>query len=306
MRVAFAGTPRFAATILRSLLDSEHEVGLAISQPDSRRGRGRKISPTPVAQLAREEGLALQQPERIGELAGDISRHDALVVAAYGQILRSDTLYAARYGAYNVHASLLPAYRGAAPVERTVMAGEEKTGVSIMRMDEGLDTGAVILRREVPIPTDMNAGTLTGVLASLGGVAMVEALTRIESGMAGFHEQDDSEATYAAKISAEDREIRWDRPAVEVRDQIRALAPHIGARTTHPDFDGPVKVLRSSVVREDGHPLGIGEIDSGQGHILVGCGEGVLKIEELQAPGGKQLPAEEFLRGNPFGGTFTR
>ena len=306
MKVAFAGTPQFAATILRSLLGSEHEVGLVISQPDSRRGRGRKTSPTPVAQLAREEGLALRQPERIGELADEISRHEALVVAAYGQILRADTLYAARYGAYNVHASLLPLYRGAAPIERAIMAGEKNTGVSIMRMDEGLDTGPVVLRREVPIPPDMNAGTLTNILASVGGEAMVEALTRVENGVAEFHEQDDAEATYAAKISAGDREIRWERPAVEVKDQIRALAPHIGARATHSDFDGPVKVLRSSAVQEDANPLGAGEIDSRQGRILVGCGTGVLEVEELQAPGGRSLPAAEFLRGNSFGGTFTR
>jgi methionyl-tRNA formyltransferase len=306
LKVAFAGTPQFAATILRGLLGSEHEVGLVISQPDSRRGRGRKTSPTPVAQLARDEGLALRQPERIGELADEISRHEALVVAAYGQILRADTLYATRYGAYNVHASLLPAYRGAAPIERSIMAGEEKTGVSIMRMDEGLDTGPVILRREVPIPPDMDAGTLTDILASAGGEAMVEALTRVENRVAEFHEQDDAEATYAAKISAEDREIRWERPAVEVKDQIRALAPHIGARATHPDFGGPVKVLRSSVVQEDGHFLGAGKIDSDRDRILVGCGTGVLEVEELQAPGGRPLPTAEFLRGNSFGGTFTR
>lgn len=306
MKVAFAGTPQFAAMSLRSLLDSEHEVGFVVSQPDSRRGRGRKKSPTPVAQLAQEEGLTLRQPELIGELVDEISRHEALVVAAYGQILRADTLYAARYGAYNVHASLLPAYRGAAPIERAIMAGEEKTGVSIMRMDEGLDTGPVIFRRETPIPPDMNAGTLTEILASLGGEAMVEALTRVENGVAELHEQDEAEAPYAPKISAEDREIQWERLAVEVKDQIRALAPHIGARTTHPDFDGPVKVLRSSVIQQDGHPLGVGEIDSSQGRILVGCGTGVLEVEELQVPGGRPLPAGEFLRGNSFGGTFTR
>ncbi len=277
-----------------------------ISQPDSRRGRGRKARPTPVAQLAREEGLTLRQPERIGELAGEITGYDALIVAAYGQILRADTLYAADHGAYNVHASLLPAYRGAAPLERALMAGEEKSGVSIMRMDEGLDTGPVVLWREVPIPPDMNAGELTEALAALGGEAMVEALDQVEGGVAKFHEQDDAEATYAAKITAADREIRWERPAVEVKDQVRALSPHIGARATHPNFEGPVKVLRASVVEDDGHPLEAGEIDAGRGRILVGCGAGLLEIEEIQVPGGKPLRAEDFLRGNPFGGTFTR
>ncbi len=306
MRVAFAGTPQFAATILRGLLDSDHEVGLVISQPDARRGRGRKTAPTPVAELAAAEELTLRQPGRIGELVAEISRYDALVVAAYGQILRADALYAARHGAYNVHASLLPAYRGAAPVERAIMSGEKKTGVSIMRMDEGLDTGPVILRREFPIPSDMNAGELAGALALIGSEALVEALRRVEDGVAEFSEQDDTEATYAAKISAEDRIIRWDRPAEEVRDQVRALSPHIGARAAHRDFDGPVKVLRAKVFKGGGPQLAIGEINSEHGRILVGCGTGLLEIEVLQAPGGKPLRAEEFLKGNSFEGTFTR
>ena len=305
MKLAFAGTPRFAACILRALLDSRHEVELVISQPDSRRGRGRKTSPTPVAELAGENELSLIQPARIGDISDEISQHDALVVAAYGQILRADTLYASCYGAYNVHASLLPAYRGAAPVERALMAGEKKTGVSIMRMDEGLDTGLVVLRREVSVSPDVNAGELTDNLALVGGEAMVDALTRIEDGTAEFHEQDAAQATYAAKISAEDREIHWNRPAVEVKDHVRALSPHIGARATHPDFDGPIKVLRSRVIQESCHSLGVGEIDSSQGRILVGCGTGVLELEEVQAPGKKPLRAPEFLRGNPFGGTFT-
>lgn len=304
MRVAFAGTPQFAATVLRGLLGSGHEVGVVISQPDSRRGRGRKTSPTPVAGLARAAGLDLRQPERIGKAVPEISRHDALVVAAYGQILRADTLGATRYGAYNVHASLLPAYRGAAPVERAIMAGEEKTGVSIMRMDEGLDTGPILLRREVPIPPEMNAGELTDALAVVGGEAMVEALTQIEVGKARLVPQDDAAATYAAKITASDRDIRWAMSAREIRDQIRGLAPHIGARTSHPDFDGPVKVLRAKVVEEGGHSLVPGEIDAGRERILVGCGTGVLEIEELQVPGGKPLRADAFLRGNPLEGSF--
>ena len=305
MKVAFAGTPEFAATILRGLLGSEHEVGLVISQPNPRRGRGRKTVVTSVAQLAEEQDLALWQPDRIGELAGEISGHDALVVAAYGQILKADTLYAARYDAYNVHASLLPAYRGAAPIERALMAGERETGVSIMRMDEGLDTGPVVIRRELPIPSDMNAGKLAEGLAVLGGEAIDEALKKVEDGSAGLRVQDEAEATYAAKISPEDRDIHWDRAAAEIKDQVRALSPHIGARAAHPNFDGPIKVLRSKVSPQNENRLGVGEIKSAAGRILVGCGAGVLEIEELQAPGGRPLAVEDFLRGNPFGGTFT-
>ena len=306
MEVAFAGTPEFAATILRGLLGSEYEVGLVISQPNSRRGRGRKTVFTPVAELAEEKDLTLRQPDRIGELAGEISRYDALVVAAYGQILRADTLYAAKRDAYNVHASLLPAYRGAAPIERALMAGEEKTGVSIMHMDEGLDTGPVVIRRELPIPPDMNAGELTESLAILGSEAIVEALKKVEEGSTELRVQDETEATYAAKISPEDRYINWDLAAEEIKDQVRALSPHIGARAAHPNFDGPIKVLRSRVAPRNGPRPGVGEIESAGEKILVGCGTGVLEIEELQAPGGRPLQAEDFLRGNSFGGTFTR
>lgn len=304
MRVAFAGTPEFADKILRSLLGSEHEVGLVISQPNSRRGRRRKTVLTPVAKLAEEKDLTLRQPDRIGELAGEISHHDALVVAAYGQILRADTLYAAQHDAYNVHASLLPAYRGAAPIERALIAGEKKTGVSIMRMNEGLDTGPVTIRRGIPIPPDMNAGELTERLANVGGEAIVEALKKVEDGSTELREQDASEATYAAKISSEDRDIHWDGAAGEIKDHIRALSPHIGARAVHPDFNGPIKVLRSKVAPRNGHHLSAGEIEVVGGQIFVGCGVGVLEIEKLQAPGGRPLQAEDFLRGNSFGGTF--
>ena len=195
MRIAFAGTPDFAATILRGLISSDHEVGLVISQPNPRRGRGRKESPTPVAELARSLGLPLRQPARISEVSKEISNHDALIVAAYGQILRPDTLYAAREGAWNVHASLLPKYRGAAPVERAIMNGERESGVTIMRMDEGLDTGPIALQHTVEIPPDMTGGDLAELLARLGSKAMVEVLGLIESGTVILTEQDSLRAT---------------------------------------------------------------------------------------------------------------
>src|SRR5918997_4363290 len=179
LRIAFAGTPEFAATILRNLISSDHQVGLVISQPDPRSGRGRKTRPTPVAELARAASLPLLQPARISEVASEISDHDALVVAAYGQILRPDTLYAARGGAWNVHASLLPKYRGAAPVERAIVYGERETGVSIIHMDEGLDTGPVALQRTVEIPPEMTGGELLDVLARVGAESIVEVLSSV-------------------------------------------------------------------------------------------------------------------------------
>lgn len=308
MKVAFAGTPEFAATILRGLNASDHEVGLVISQPDARRGRGRKPAPTPVAALAREAGLRLLQPDRISEAAGEISTHDALVVAAYGQILRPDTLYVARHGAWNVHASLLPAYRGAAPVERAIMAGEKETGITIMRMDEGLDTGPIALQRSLDIPPDTTGGELTNQLAELGSEAIVDGLNRLEAGSLNLTEQDNLYATYAAKIPSEERIVDWGEGVKKVHNLIRALAPHIGARTFHPEIEGPVKILRSRVAEratEVSMPkLEPGEIYAANERFFVGCGDGNLEIEMLQLPGARALYAAEFLRGNTLRGRF--
>ena len=305
MKIVFAGTPEFAATILHGLVSSSHEVGLVISQPDPRAGRGRKMKATPVAELARSAGLPLLQPARISEAAQEISRHDALVVAAYGQILRPDTLYAAAHGAWNVHASLLPKYRGAAPVERAIMAGERETGVSIMRMDEGLDTGPTALQRSVQIPPDMTGGELATRLAELGSEALVDVLGSIEAGTLTLTEQDSHNATYAAKLTDEDRVIRWERRACEIHDQVRALAPRIGARTHHERAEGPIKVWRSWVVEGAEKDLEIGEICSQNSRIFVGCGEGVLELLELQMPGARRVFVRAFLLGNTLDGGFS-
>lgn len=305
MKLAFAGTPAFAATVLNGLIGSEHEVGLVISQPDRPRGRGRKLLKTPVVELASATGLPLRQPARIGEVAAEISHHDALVVAAYGQILRPDTLYAAPEGAWNVHASLLPYYRGAAPIERAIMAGETVTGVSIIRMDEGLDTGPIALERPTSIPPEMTGGELTQTLASLGAEAVVEVMHALEEGSLTLREQDHLQATYAPKLEDEERVICWDENVERVHDLTRALAPHIGARTFHPEVVGPIKVLRSKVFRRDPHSSAPGEILPAKGRILVACGEGILEITELQAPGSRVLSADDFLRGRRLEGTFS-
>ena len=304
MKVAFAGTPDFAATILRGLMSSEHEVGLVISQPDPRKGRGRRTTPTPVAELARNSGLSLRQPTRISEVSEEISHHEALVVAAYGQILRPDTLYAASEGAWNVHASLLPKYRGAAPVERAIMNGEHETGVTILRMDEGLDTGPVALQQAVEIPSDITGGELTELLAKLGSNAIVEALGFIEANTITLTEQVNLYATYASKLSDEDLLIRWDYGVKEVHDLIRALAPHIGARTSHPEIEGPVKIWRARIIEEEDPSLKTAHIYTENGRILVGCGTGILEVLELQMPGAKRLSAPDYLRGNALGGSF--
>ena len=304
MKVAFAGTPEFAATILRALITSPHEVGLVISQPDARKGRGRKTTPTPVAEVARQHDLNLEQPDRISELADELSAFDALVVAAYGQILRPDALYATRHHAYNVHASLLPKYRGAAPVERAIMNGETETGVTIMKMDEGLDTGPTALQIPVHIPPEMNSGELTDLLANTGSKAIVKSLTLLERNNLTLVEQDNLNATYASKLTDEERIIGWRRGAGEVHDLVRALAPRVGARTNHPDIDGPVKIWRSRVVESGDPPSEPGHIRSESGRMVVSCGSGALEVLELQAPGGRRLPAREFLLGRPLEGAF--
>jgi methionyl-tRNA formyltransferase len=304
LKVAFAGTPDFAATILRGLLSSDHEVGLVISQPDPHKGRGRKISPTPVAELAIELGLPLRQPARISEVAVEISVHDALVVAAYGQILRPDTLYAARLGAWNVHASLLPKYRGAAPIERAIMNGERETGVTILRMDEGLDTGPIALQRTVEITPALTGGELAELLARVGAEAVVEVLSSVAAGTVALTEQNSLHATYASKLAGEDLVIGWDQEAEEVRDQILALAPHVGARTFHRDVEGPIKIWRARIFEVGDLSLEAGHIRTKSGRILVGCGAGILEVLELQMPGAKRLAAQDFLRGNTLDGAF--
>jgi methionyl-tRNA formyltransferase len=304
LKVAFAGTPHFAATILRNLASSDHEVGLVISQPNPRRGRGRKTAPTPVAELARDLCLPLRQPTHISEVVREISDHDALVVAAYGQILRPDTLYATREGAWNVHASLLPKYRGAAPIQRAIINGERKTGVTIMQMDEGLDTGPIALQRTVEITPEMTGGELAELLSRVGAEAIVEVLSSAATGTLALTEQDSLFATYAPKLSGEDLVISWDRGVEEVRDLVRALAPHVGARTFHPAVEGPVKIWRAKVSEKTDVSLEVGHIRAENGQVLVGCGAGVLEVLELQMPGAKRISAQAFLRGNALDGAF--
>jgi methionyl-tRNA formyltransferase len=304
LKIAFAGTPHFAATILRGLISSPQVVGLVISQPDTRKGRGRRTKSTPVAELARSYDLPLRQPANISEVSDDLSGYDALIVAAYGQILRPETLYAASTGSWNVHASLLPKYRGAAPVERAIMNGETETGVTIIRMDEGLDTGPMALQTRVAIPPEMNAGELTDLLAHTGAKAIVEGLNLLQNGSLTLVDQDERHASHAPKISNESMVLRWAKNVGEVHDQIRALAPHIGARTFHPDVEGPVKIWRSAILDRAAVASEAGQIDSGSGRIAVYCGRGCLEVLELQLPGGRRLPAYDFLLGNSLEGAF--
>jgi methionyl-tRNA formyltransferase len=203
-----------------------------------------------------------------------------------------------------VHASLLPKYRGAAPVERAIMNGERETGVTILRMDEGLDTGPIALQHTVEIPPEMTGGELAGLLAQSGAKAIVEVLGLIETNTATLTEQDDLHATYAPKLSSEDLVIRWDRSVREVHDLIRALAPHIGARTSHPEIEGPLRIWRARISEGRDLSLQPGQIRVDNSRILVGCGTGSLEVLELQMPGAKRLSTPDFLRGNTLSGAF--
>jgi methionyl-tRNA formyltransferase len=257
-----------------------------------------------VASLARDAGLPLAQPNKISEVAPEISAHDVLVVAAYGQILRPDTLYAARHGSLNVHASLLPKYRGAAPIERAIMQGETETGVSLMRMDEGLDTGPVALQSATDIPQTMTGGELTSLLATHGSNLLIEGLSLLDAGRLTFEPQDNVLATYASKLVVEDLWIRWERGAREVHDQVRALAPDVGARTSQPDAPGPIKILGSNVPAKKSHDLLPGEIFAANGQVIVGTGDGDIEVTRLQFPGSRPLQAPDFLLGRGISGSF--
>lgn len=257
-----------------------------------------------MAEAARGAGIEPLQPGRIGEVDAEISGCDALVVAAYGQILRSGTLEAAPWGAWNVHASLLPAYRGAAPVERAILAGEESTGVTIMRMTSGLDSGPYVMQREVPVSLETTGGELAEELASLGARAIVEALDLVERGAVELREQDESAASYAAKISAEERFVDWSRDARAVHDHIRALSPHVGARSYHPEVDGPIKLLRSHPIPEEPR-LAAGELFTDKWRIVVGCGSGAVELLEVQLPGARAMSTSELLAGNRLEGRFS-
>jgi methionyl-tRNA formyltransferase len=219
-------------------------------------------------------------------------RPDALVVAAYGLLLPPALLEAGRYGALNIHASLLPRWRGAAPIQRALLAGDAQTGISIMQMDAGLDTGPVLRQAKIDIAADDDAGTLHERLAELGGQLIVDALSEVASGRARTAPQSQAGVTYARKIDKQETQLDWKRPAVELERAVRAFRPVPGAGT---DLDNrPVKIWRSRVVDERLAPGAVSR------NLVVGCGEGALEILELQRAGGKRLPAADFLRGHPL------
>jgi len=299
MRVVFFGSPTFALPSLEAVA-REHQVVAVVSQPDRPAGRGKKLQAPPVKELALRLGLPVEQPLKVrdGVLARTLSalRPDVFVVVAYGRILPPDLLAVPRLGAWNVHASLLPKYRGAAPIQWAVIRGESKTGVCVMRMEQGLDTGPVAARAEEPIHDDDTAGALAERLATLGSKLLVATVPRIADGTVTLQAQDDAGATLAPLMKKEDGYLDLGAPASEVSARARGVDPWPGATVF---FEGePVKVFGASVIDAQGTP---GEVQGlvPQG-LAVACGGGAVAFAELQMPGRKRMPAAVVLAGHPI------
>jgi len=294
MRLVFAGTPEFAERALSALIAADHQIVLVLTQPDRPSGRGMRIAESAVKQRARAAGIDVFQPESLRDAGAQArvldARADAMVVVAYGLILPRQILEATALGAINIHASLLPRWRGAAPIQRALLAGDAHTGVTIMQMDEGLDTGPILLRREIAILPGDDAGSLHDRLAALGAELIVEALS---ADRRPATPQPVEGATYAAKITQADATLDWSRDADHLERVVRAMRPAPGART----FLGgePLKVWRARCVPAAGCAGTILRADH-EG-IVVACGNGALSLLEVQRAGGKRLSAEHFLRG---------
>jgi methionyl-tRNA formyltransferase len=306
LRIAFAGTPEFAQTALRALHQAGHEVALVLTQPDRPAGRGMKLTPSPVKQYALAHGLALAQPRSLrldGRYPEDAlaaqaalaqAQPQVMIVAAYGLLLPEWVLHLPARGCLNIHASLLPRWRGAAPIHRAIEAGDDRTGVTIMQMDQGLDTGDMLLVQSTPIAPDETTGQLHDRLAALGADLMVQALSRLDDLVPV--PQPAAGVTYAHKIDKAESWLDWQRPASDLARQLRAFDPFPGGAT----YDGSqmLKVWAAQALAQ--------ACDAAPGTVLavrpegidVATGQGMLRLTELQRPGGKRLPCAEFLRGH--------
>jgi methionyl-tRNA formyltransferase len=299
LNVIFAGTPAFAATALAALLDAGHRVPLVLTQPDRPAGRGLRPRPSAVKQLASERRLGLAQPSSLKDeavIAQIVQQNaDVMVVAAYGLMIPSRLLSLPRLGCLNIHASLLPRWRGAAPIQRAILAGDRETGVTIMQMDEGLDTGAMLLKTKVAIDERDTTHSLHDKLAEAGARLIVRALREMPLVP---EPQNPAESCYAAKITKAEAAIDWTRPAVEIDRQVRAFNPLPGA---HTQYDGqPLKIWQAEAVADlvsEAVPGTVLEADAGV--LRVATGAGSLRLLELQRAGGRRLAVQAFLAGLP-------
>ena len=297
LRIIFAGTPDFAAPALASLIEAGHKVVLVLTQPDRPSGRGMKLKASPVKELALQHGIEVFQPETLKDAAAqsriEEAKADVMIVAAYGLIIPTNVLNMPRLGCYNIHASLLPRWRGAAPIQRSLLAGDKETGVTIMEVVPALDAGAMISKGVVPITELDTAQTLHDALAKTGTDLMVEAMGNLSKyGALASTPQDDSLVTYAEKLQKSEAAIDWNKSADAISKQVRAFNPFPVATAI---LNGEVcRIWMATKKPGKGHA---GEVIATNETIDVACGEDVLCIHELQLPGGKRLKAREFLTG---------
>lgn len=317
MKIIFAGTPEFAAVALRALHQAGFEIALVLTQPDRPAGRGMQLQASPVKQYALQHGMPLLQPPSL-RLTGKYAReaeeaharlfateHEVMVVAAYGLILPQSVLDIPRSGCINIHASLLPRWRGAAPIHRAIEAGDSETGITIMQMELGLDTGPMLAVERIPIEARDTTHSLHDKLAELGGKLIVNTLFRLAHQALEAVPQPEVGVTYANKILKDEAALNFTRPARELDCQIRAFNPFPGALA---HFNGvALKIWRAEIIAStSGLPAGHVVAANAQDGVIVVCGDGLLRLLELQKPGGKRLPAAEFLKGFPLeGGHFT-
>jgi methionyl-tRNA formyltransferase len=301
LRTVFMGTPDFALQTLQGLIDAGCNMVGVYTQPDRPKGRGKKLAPPPIKELAQEyeipvyQPLKLRQPEAVAEL--EALAPDLIVVVAYGQILPKSVLEIPAHGCINVHASLLPKYRGAAPINKSIIDGETETGITTMYMDVGLDTGDMLVKKTLAIGPEETAGELHDRLASLGRETMEETLRQLCTDTLQREVQDDEQSTYASMMKKEDGRIDWSRSAQEVHNHVRGLDPWPGAYTT---INGELlKLAGTGPETEEGNQPG-SVISADKQGVCVACGSGSLRIKKLQLAGRKRLAAADFLRGCPL------
>lgn len=299
MRIVFMGTPDFAVPVLEALCDAGHEVAAVVTQPDKPRGRGKEMQYTPVKESALERGIEVYQPVKVKDEAfvqilKEINP-DVIVVVAFGQILPTTILHMPKYGCINVHASLLPKYRGAAPIQWVIIDGEKETGITTMQMDEGLDTGDMMLKAVISIDEKETGGSLHDKLAGIGGTLIVDTLKQVEEGSIVLEKQDDSKSNYAKMLNKKLGRIDFEKSAEEIERLIRGLNPWPSAYTS---LNGKTLKIWDADVRKEKTNIPPGEIiEVTNDEILVSTGDGVLIINELQLEGKKRMDTESFLRG---------